>query len=87
MRPTPHQLMIREMILQLKRGFLDASYFRKKFGADILQEWADVWHQYQEEQWVRIEEDRVELTREGLLRVDALLPSFFEPQHRGVRYT
>jgi oxygen-independent coproporphyrinogen-3 oxidase len=27
------------------------------------------------------------LTRKGLLQVDALLPDFFEPQHRGVRYT
>ena len=27
------------------------------------------------------------LTREGLLRVDALLPRFFLPQHSGIRYT
>ena len=27
------------------------------------------------------------LTREGLLRVDSLLPRFFEPEHRGIRYT
>jgi hypothetical protein len=30
---------------------------------------------------------RVELTREGLLQADGLLPSFFEPEYRGVRYT
>jgi oxygen-independent coproporphyrinogen-3 oxidase len=29
----------------------------------------------------------VRLTREGLLRVDALLPRFFKPEHRGRRYT
>jgi oxygen-independent coproporphyrinogen III oxidase len=29
----------------------------------------------------------VELTREGLLQVDRLLPGFFEPEHRGTRYT
>jgi oxygen-independent coproporphyrinogen III oxidase len=34
-----------------------------------------------------VEGDRIELTRKGLLRADALLPAFFEPQHRGVRYT
>jgi hypothetical protein len=27
------------------------------------------------------------LTSDGLLRVDALLPAFFEPQFRNVRYT
>ena len=30
LRPTPHQLLVREMILQLKRGYLDAGYFRNK---------------------------------------------------------
>ena len=30
MRPTPHQLLIREMILQLKTGRLDAGYFRQQ---------------------------------------------------------
>ena len=31
--------------------------------------------------------ERVALTREGLLRVDGLLPAFFEAEHQGVRYT
>ena len=35
----------------------------------------------------QLDGDRVNLTRAGLLRVDALLPAFFEPQHQGVRYT
>jgi oxygen-independent coproporphyrinogen-3 oxidase len=29
----------------------------------------------------------VALSREGLLRVDSLLPRFFLPQHTGIRYT
>ena len=33
---TPRQLLIREMILQLKTGRLDAGYFQHKFGVDIL---------------------------------------------------
>jgi oxygen-independent coproporphyrinogen-3 oxidase len=32
-------------------------------------------------------EEIVSLTRQGLLRVDALLPRFFLPQHSGIRYT
>ena len=40
-RCTPRELLIREMILQLKTGRLDADYFRRKFGVDILEEFAD----------------------------------------------
>ena len=32
---TDHQRLIREMILQLKTGHIDAGYFRKKFGEEI----------------------------------------------------
>lgn len=87
MRPTSHQLLVREMILQLKRGYLDADYFRRKFSADILEQWRDVWQSYVDENWVTIAGDRITLTRAGLLRADGLLPAFFEPEHQGVRYT
>ncbi len=87
LRPTGHQRLIREMILQMKRGYLDAGYFRRKFGAEIVDEWSGVWRQYTDEGWLAVEGDRVQLTRQGLLRIDALLPAFFEAEHRGVRYT
>ncbi len=86
-RPTPHQALIREMILLLKKGWLDAGYFRQKFGVEILEEWAEVWRGYEAEELLTIEGDRIELTRAGLLRADSLLPAFFEPEHQGVRYT
>jgi oxygen-independent coproporphyrinogen-3 oxidase len=87
MRPTEHQRLIRELILQMKRGYLDAGYFRRKFAVEILDEWADTWRQYTTEGLLAVAGDRVQLTRPGLLRVDSLLPAFFEPEHRGVRYT
>ena len=87
MRPTAHQLLIREVILQLKRGYLDGSYFRQKYGVDILDHWRTQWQEYANDDLLRIQDDRVELTRKGLLRADALLPAFFESQHQGVRYT
>ena len=86
-RITPHQALIRELILLLKRGYLEAAYFRQKFGVEIIDHWRDVWTQYQRDGFVRLTGDRVELTRQGLLRVDSLLPAFFEPEHRSVRYT
>lgn len=87
LRPTAHQLLIRELILLLKRGWIDAAYFRNKFGVEVLDHWRDVWSEYEKEELVTITGDRVAFTRKGLLQVDALLPPFFEPEHQGVRYT
>jgi oxygen-independent coproporphyrinogen-3 oxidase len=87
MRVTPHQALVRELILQLKTGRLDAGYFRDKFGVEVVDEWREVWNEYVEEGYVTIDGDRIELTRAGLLRADGLLPAFFEPEHQGVRYT
>ena len=87
LRPTAHQALIREMILQLKTGQLDAGYFKDKFQTDILAEWQAVWSRYVQEGVAKIDGEKIYLTREGLLRADGLLPAFFEPQHQGVRYT
>lgn len=87
LRPTPDQLLIRELILQLKRGFLDVAYFEGKYGVDILQRFAEPLAHHRQQGWLVWNDDRVELTREGLLRADGLLPAFFEPQFQGVRYT
>ncbi len=87
LRPTPHQRLIREMILQLKHGRLELPYFRHKFGVDIVAQWRDAWQNYVDAGWCTLEEDRITLSREGLLRADGLLPAFFEPEHQGVRYT
>lgn len=87
LKPTSRQLLIREMILQLKRGYLDAGYFRDKFKVDILSEWQEQWQTHQEQEMLTLDGDRVTLTRQGILQADALLPPFFEEQHQGVRYT
>lgn len=85
--PTTKQAMIREMILLLKRGYLEIGYFQEKFGTDIWTEFQEVWDQYVSDGYVVRDGDRIELTMEGLLRADGLLPPFFEPEFRGVRYT
>lgn len=85
--PSEHQSLVREMILLLKRGRLDAGYFREKFGAEIVDQWKDIWNQYVEDELAEIDGDNIRLTRAGLLRVDSMLPPFFEPEHQGVRYT
>jgi oxygen-independent coproporphyrinogen-3 oxidase len=87
LRPTKHQMLVRELILQLKKGWLDAGYYRKKFGVEVLEDWKDEWQAYEREGLLSVSGDRVQLTRDGLLRADGLLPAFFEPEHQGVRYT
>jgi oxygen-independent coproporphyrinogen-3 oxidase len=87
LRITPRQALIRELILQLKRGYLDAGYFAEKFGVEILDQWRTAWAEYVDDGYATVDGNRVVLTRAGLLRVDALLPAFFEPQFRDVRYT
>ncbi len=87
LRLTKQQRLIRELILQLKRGYLDVRYFQQKFETDVLAEWQETWQKYEEADYLSVQDQGVELTRQGLLRVDALLPGFFEPQFRDVRYT
>jgi oxygen-independent coproporphyrinogen-3 oxidase len=48
---------------------------------------ADGFKSLVEEGWATIDGDEVRLSRKGLLQVDTLLPRFFEPEHRGIRYT
>lgn len=86
---SEHQRLIRELVLQLKRGYLDIAYFLKKFGVDILETWKEVWADYEREDLVTIDSEhgKLRLTRSGLLQADSLLPAFFEPEFQGVRYT
>jgi len=84
---TDHQRLIREMILLLKTGKLDAAYFRRKFEADIFNDFKEGFDSLVSEGVASINGDELRLTREGLLKVDTLLPRFFEPEHRGIRYT
>lgn len=85
--PTDKERLIREMILLLKSGYLDVKYFREKFGVNIVEEWQSEWDRYVADGWAEITGETIRLTRYGILRVDAMLPSFFEPEHQNVRYT
>jgi oxygen-independent coproporphyrinogen-3 oxidase len=84
---APEELLVRELILQLKTGRLDAGYFRAKFGADVLAVFTEAFEKLQGEGLLTVGEDGVELTRSGLLQVDRHLPEFFDPKYRNARYT
>ncbi len=87
-RPNDEERMIREFVLQLKRGSNRPQYFREKYGVDVLRRFAGPLSRIKAGGYLEeLSEDRIALTREGLLRVDVLLHGFFLPQHTGIRYT
>ncbi len=81
------QRLIRELVLQLKLGHIEPAYFQRKFGQDVRTRFAPVWQELGDAGCLDAEGAEMRLSRGGLLRVDALLPLFFEAQHRGTRYT
>ena len=86
--PTHEERLIREFILQLKLGSVRPAYFRDKYQVDVLQRFREPLDSIAADGYIAERgEQRVALTREGLLRVDGLLKRFFLPQHAGIRYT
>src|SRR5204863_9435846 len=87
-RPTGEEQMIREFILQLNRGSIQPAYFNEKYKVKVLELFNDQLESLDEAGYLTEANDEiVALSREGLLRVDSLLPRFFLPQHAGIRYT
>ena len=87
-RPTPEERMRRELVLQLKKGRLDPGYFAAKYDVDIVNHFSDQWAALRGEGYLAEATPRgVSLRRDGLMRVDSLLPRFFLPQHTNIRYT
>jgi oxygen-independent coproporphyrinogen-3 oxidase len=87
-RPTDEERLIRELVLQLKSGSVRPQYFRDKYRVDILSRFKDQLASLAGAGYLQAPAaDLIALTREGLLRVDALLKRFFLPEHAGIRYT
>jgi oxygen-independent coproporphyrinogen-3 oxidase len=80
--------MIREFVLQLKRGSVKPAYFAEKYGVDVRDRFRDPLDSLEADGYLAARTaDRIAITRDGLLRVDVLLQRFFLPQHAGIRYT
>jgi oxygen-independent coproporphyrinogen-3 oxidase len=84
---SPEERFIREFILKLKLGASRPIYYQNKFGEDVTKRFAPQLHWMQEEGFMKLGDDKIELTRDGLLQVDRLLHEFFLPHHRSNRYT
>jgi len=84
---TKEEKWIREFVLRLKLGQVALEDLRRKYGVDVAGRLADPLAELAELGYLTIERGDVRLTREGLLRVDRLLPAFYLPEHCGVRYS
>ena len=84
---TAERALTREMILQLKLGHIEPAYFEDKFGVDIRSAYAEGWRRLETEGMLELDAESIRLTRQGLLQVDSLLPTFYADDYRGGRYT
>ena len=74
---TRRDLLVRELVLQLKRGRLDTTRLHAKYGIDPLVEWAAAWESLRAAGHLERIAPSPILSRQGLLQVDSLLPAFF----------
>ncbi len=87
LRPSDEERLIREFVLQLKLGAVAPAYFENKYKVDVIERFREPLTELANEEALTFSRDRITLSRGGLLRVDTLLPRFFLPQHRQLRYT
>lgn len=88
----PDERLTRELILQLKLGRVEAEPFHEKFGVDVLDRYAEPLERLESEGMLAVHagdngHGRIELTRQGLLQVDTLLPELYAEKYQGARYT
>lgn len=79
--------LVREFTLQLKLGRLRRDYFRNKFGVDVVERFRRPLERIAERGWIVWDDEELVITDQGLARVDHLIPSFYQPHHRDVRYS
>jgi oxygen-independent coproporphyrinogen-3 oxidase len=84
---TKRDRLIRELVLQLKTGHLERSYFVNKFGVDVTAEFRDGFEQLERDGWLTVTPTGVDTTPAGLLQIDRHLTTFFDPEYVGKRYT
>lgn len=84
---TERDRLIREIVLLLKTGHLDVSYFREKYGVDIRDEFKKGFDKLTDEGWLTVTGESIDCTPDGLLQIDRHLPVFFDPQYMSSRYT
>jgi oxygen-independent coproporphyrinogen-3 oxidase len=78
---SAEEQMVREFVLQLKLGRAEHDYFQRKFGVSIVDRFHAPLAAAASRSWLSREGDDIVVSREGLLRVDRMLPLFYLPDH------
>jgi oxygen-independent coproporphyrinogen-3 oxidase len=86
-KTTHEERFLREFMLRLKLGRVQASYYIERYGLDPRVQCAAPLKWLCSEGFGSVEGDDIILNRDGLMQVDRLLHEFFLPQHRHARYT
>ena len=84
---SERERLTRELLLQLKLGEVATEPFRAKFGVDVLEAFAPALARLAARGMLSVEDGTIRVSRDGLLRVDSLLPELYEPHFLGARYT
>lgn len=74
--------MIRQLVLQLKRGHIRFAPFKERYGVPLPDRFGPVFQALHDQGLATWDDDGLLLTREGLVQVDRLLPAFFLDAHR-----
>ena len=81
-RTNEEERMIRELILQMKLGHVEANYFQQKFGVNILEKFSSQLDELTREDLLDVMDGSIVLNRDGLLCVDNILHEFFLEHHK-----
>ncbi|HEV3385705.1 MAG TPA: coproporphyrinogen-III oxidase family protein [Gemmata sp.] len=84
---TARDRLIREVVLLMKTGHLDVSYFRQKYGVDIREEFQNAFRKLTDDGWLSVHGESIDCTLDGLIQIDRHLTVFFDPQYVSSRYT
>jgi oxygen-independent coproporphyrinogen-3 oxidase len=79
--------LVRELILQLKLGRVECAPFHEKFGLHLKDVFEQPLNELQQQGLLNVDDRGVALTRAGLLRVDRMLPEFYDTRYAKTRYT
>jgi oxygen-independent coproporphyrinogen-3 oxidase len=79
--------LVREFILQLKLGRVECAPFHEKFGLHLKDVFEQPLNELQQQGLLNVDDRGVALTRAGLLRVDRMLPEFYDTRYAKTRYT
>ncbi|MEM9444540.1 MAG: coproporphyrinogen-III oxidase family protein [Verrucomicrobiota bacterium] len=82
LQTTGEEQMLREFMLQMKLGRVSIQYFENKFAINILERFSQELDFMTRKKLLNRSGDWLVLSSDTLLRVDALLPGFFLPEHQ-----